>query len=301
MLKRLIKGVFKGVFKVAKVGVIGGTILGGPSIYRKYIRKEHDFAERYGAKSWVVVTGASDGIGADFANQFASRGFNVVLVARNQERLDSAAQRIMKEHNVDVKTISADFSDSPIQKCQMVADATADLDVSVLINNVGMMREGMSVHEQDQNEIMAMINVNVITQTMLTKKFADRLYNRKKRSAIIDLSSMAGHGPTPKVNMYASTKKYNFNFSLSVGEDLKEKVDVLTVCPGLVKTPMTVNFWNEPGIVAPEACTKGALKSLGHERWTFGAAVHGMIYPFLSMPYDWSFKARENFEAKKNS
>ena len=95
----------------------------------------------------------------------------------------------------------------------MVADATADLDVSVLINNVGMMREGMSVHEQDQNEIMAMINVNVITQTMLTKKFADRLYNRKKRSAIIDLSSMAGHGPTPKVNMYASTKKYNFNFS----------------------------------------------------------------------------------------
>ena len=121
----------------------------------------------------------------------------------------------------------------------MVADATADLDVSVLINNVGMLREGVMLHEQDPHDIMAMINVNVFTQTFLTKKFADRLYNRKKRSAIIDLSSSAGHMPIPTTNMYASTKKYNFNFSLSINEDLKEKVDVLTVCPGLVKTPMT--------------------------------------------------------------
>ena len=61
MLKRFIKGVLK-------VAIVGGTVLGGPNIYRKHIRKELDFADRYGAKSWVVVTGSSDGIGASFAN-----------------------------------------------------------------------------------------------------------------------------------------------------------------------------------------------------------------------------------------
>ena len=61
MLKRFLKGLLK-------VSVVGGTVLAGPSIYRKKLRKEIDFSERYGAKSWVVVTGASDGIGASFAN-----------------------------------------------------------------------------------------------------------------------------------------------------------------------------------------------------------------------------------------
>ena len=84
-----------------------------------------------------------------------------------------------------------------------------------------------------------MINVNIFTQTFLTKKFADRLYNRSNRSAIIDLSSVAGHLPGPSANMYASSKKYNFNFSLSINEDLKEKVDVLAVCPAMVKSQMT--------------------------------------------------------------
>ena len=120
------------------------------------------FIDKYGP--WAVVTGASSGIGVEFANQLAALGLNLYLVARRKEAMDELATKLTHTHGVVVKTASVDLSkdDGPFKVLELVAD----LDIGLLVNNAGMNCEG-AFYRGDLNRNIDMIKLNMQTPFVL--------------------------------------------------------------------------------------------------------------------------------------
>lgn len=192
-----------------------------------------DFLTKYGP--WAVVTGASSGIGAEFARQLAGAGLSLVLVARRKERIDAAAKSLMQEYPIQVKAITADLtSDWGVQS---VIDGTASLDVGLLVNNAGMAAHGSFFQDTAENHAR-MITLNVTAVTALAYAFGMRLGHRR-RGGVIFTSSIASIG-FPYFATYASTKAYVSMLSLMLRRELGPRgVDVLCLEPGVVKSKMS--------------------------------------------------------------
>ena len=109
------------------------------AFYHHFIRCSYNLNKRYGNKTWVLVTGGSDGIGKGYATEFAKRGFNIFLIARNEEKLKQVTQEIEKKYTIETKYMSKDFSRAHEEGFfNDIFEETKELDVSVLINNVGL-------------------------------------------------------------------------------------------------------------------------------------------------------------------
>lgn len=141
---------------------------------REVTTKPLDFASRYGHGSWALVTGASDGIGIEYARAFADRGFNLVIIARTENKLKAVAEQLKAKHGVDVIPITADFSANVPEQVQNIATQTAGLDISVLVNNVGMV-DNSKIQSVSESHLEAVINANVVTSTLMNHTYAERL------------------------------------------------------------------------------------------------------------------------------
>jgi short-subunit dehydrogenase len=129
-------------------------------------------------------------------------------------------------------------------------------------------------------------NVNIGSITYLTKNFYERLQKRSKRSAIINLGSSASLLGQRGMAVYSGAKGYDLRFSLSIGEHMKDKVDVLAVLPGLTKTPMVAHIYNHiPGGTTPDDVVEQSLTQLGRDVYTFGAITHKLTNSIMLMPY----------------
>ena len=130
--------------------------------YRHYIRPSYDLKSRYGLNSWVLVTGATDGIGKGLALSFAKLGFNIILVSRTKSKLDAVAEEIKKstDFSVEVKCIEFDFTKRyTLKDYNENFQEVFNLDLSVLINNVGW-TELKTYDEHSGQSIQDHINVN---------------------------------------------------------------------------------------------------------------------------------------------
>jgi short-subunit dehydrogenase len=185
-------------------------------------------------RSTCLVTGASSGIGAEFARQLAARGHGVFLVARREDRLRELAAEIEREHGVRTELVACDLVDPATWTALPGQVAERGLEVEVLVNNAGFSTLG-DVHANPDRQL-GMIRVNCEALVALTTAFLPAMVHRG-RGAVVNVASMAAFQPIPAQAVYAATKAFVLSFSESVHTEVrKEGVTVTALCPGPVAT-----------------------------------------------------------------
>lgn len=189
--------------------------------------------------STALVTGASSGIGAEFAQELAARGTNLILVARAEEVLNKLAADLQTRHGIQAHVIPADLSRE--HAVRHVADAVAErgLQVDLLVNNAGMMTHG-PFEQIDPGEEQAEITVNVTSLVGLTHAFLPGMLERRN-GGVINVASIAGFQPIPFLATYAATKAFVISFSVALYEECRDRnVHILGLCPGTTSTELFV-------------------------------------------------------------
>ena len=199
-------------------------------------------------RSTALITGASSGIGEEFARQLAAKGHCVFLVARREERLRALAEEIGRDHGVRVEVAACDLADEAARGGLPGLVSAAGLDVEILVNNAGFTTVG-DVHANPDRQL-GMVRVNVEALVDLTTRWLPGMVERG-RGAVINVASVAGFQPIPVQAVYAATKAFVLSFSEATSAELKGTgVTMTALCPGPVATEFTEagGFSNEsPG------------------------------------------------------
>ncbi len=183
----------------------------------------------------ALITGASSGIGLDFAHQFAQGGYDVVLVARGQQKLDELARELSGKHGVRALAVSADLSDAAAPGKLMERLKAEGIQVDVLINNAGFAAYGAFAETNLEDETR-MIAVNITALTALTKAVLPGMLARKQ-GRILNVASTAAFQPGPLMAVYYATKAYVLSFSEALAEETRGTgVSVTCLCPGPTRT-----------------------------------------------------------------
>lgn len=230
--------------------------------------------------SWVVVTGASDGLGKEFALQLAQKGFNIVLVSRTLSKLNALAVEIeSKNPKIETKVLAMDFAQDSPADYQKLADLVRDLDVAVLINNVGK-SHNMPVPflETEDAEMEDIITINVKGTLKVTKIIAPGMVSRK-RGLILTMGSFGGFLPTPLLATYSGSKAFLQHWSTSLGAELAPHgVQVQLVIAYLITSAMSKIRKPSMMIPTPKGFVKACLGKIGVTGTAGGRA--GTITPF---------------------
>ena len=190
------------------------------------------FAEKYGP--WALITGASKGLGAEFARQCAQHGLNTVLIARNTDLLKAQADTLKKDYGVEVKAIVCDLSRDDIIK--EISPVTDSLEIGLLINNAGLSLVRPFLHHTPE-ELTQQLHTNARAGLLLAHHFGKKMAERK-RGGIIFLSSGSASSGTAYCANYAATKAYNLIIAETLWYELgRYGVDVLGFMAGSTKTP----------------------------------------------------------------
>ena len=223
------------------------------------------------SKPVALVTGASSGIGAEFARALAARGDDLVIVARDVSRLDALAAQLEKEHGVDVEVLSTDLT---AKKGRAVVEArleSAERAVELLVNNAGMGTYGKFAELPAEGEARE-IRLNVLAPVQLSRAALPGMIERG-RGGIINVSSLAGHQPTPLNATYGGTKAFVTSFSQALHEELRGTgVKVMVLCPGFTRTEFQARAGLDSGSVpsfmwqTPEPVVAAALRAYDQGR-----------------------------------
>ncbi len=181
----------------------------------------------------VLVTGASSGIGRDIAREFAKRKFDLVLVARNVERLEELKQELINEYKVNAEYFSMDLSRR--ENCIDLHSKVKDIDI--LVNNAGLGDFG-EFSETELTKDFSIIDTNITSVHVLTKLYLKDM-REKNSGKILNVASIAGFMPGPLMATYYASKNYVVRLSEAIKEELnkaKSNVKISILCPGPVKT-----------------------------------------------------------------
>ncbi|KAM4058952.1 short chain dehydrogenase [Hirsutella rhossiliensis] len=217
---------------------------------------------KYGkAGSWAVVTGASDGLGKEFASQLAAKGFNLVLVSRTQSKLDSLAKELEQKYTgkgLQVKTLAMDFSRDDDGDYERLGELVRGLDVAILINNVGQSHSiPVSFLETPTEELQNIITINCIG-TLKVTQVVGPILKARKRGLILTMGSFAGWTPTPYLATYSGSKAFLQQWSNALASEMADDhVDVQLVLSHLVTTAMSKV--RRPSLLVPTA--RGFVRS----------------------------------------
>ncbi len=234
-----------------------------------------------GPNVWAVVTGSTDGIGLAYAKAMAEKGYCVLLISRNPEKLNKVKKEIeLKYKNCfEVRTLAVDFSKSNVYE-KIKAELKKLDEIHVLINNVGMTYrypEYFTRIEDSQNFITSIINVNINSCTRLIHMVLPQMVE-KKRGIILNLASYSACFPTPLLAIYSGTKVYVDYFSRALNQEYSEKgIIIQSVIPYYVSTPMIRSPKRSFMIPSADKFVKCALKTVGFESRTFGYFPHTVV------------------------
>jgi uncharacterized protein len=179
----------------------------------------------------ALVTGASGGLGLEFAKLLASDGYDLALVARSQARLDETAAGLRREHGVNVNPVALDLAQP--QAADELAARVARCDV--LVNNAGFGTYGR-FDRTEETRIEQEVVLDVLTLTRLTRKYLPAMVERKE-GKILNVASTAGFLPGPLMAVYYASKAYVISFSQGLAEELRGSgVSVTCFCPGATRT-----------------------------------------------------------------
>jgi uncharacterized protein len=183
----------------------------------------------------ALITGASNGIGFELAKIHASKGGNLVLVARNKSKLEELKIELENRYKVKVYVIGKDLS--ALNSAKEVYDETTaqNIEIDYLINNAGFGDFGM-FYETDWNKELQMINLNITTLTHFTKLYVQDMVKRKS-GKIMNVASTAAFQSGPTMAVYYATKAYVLSFSEAVDNEVRDQgIAITTLCPGATES-----------------------------------------------------------------
>ncbi len=190
-------------------------------------------------KLTALITGASYGIGYEFARILAETGYNLILVSRSEEKLIKVKDELEK-NEIEITIIPLDLSRSDSAEILYNRCKKNNLNVDILINNAGVGLYGKVV-ENSPGEIENLINLNILTLTKLCNLFGKDMAERGNGS-ILNVASMVALMPLPYFAIYSATKSYVLSLSISLRSELRNKgINVSCLLPGYVKTQFDVN------------------------------------------------------------
>ena len=234
-------------------------------------------------KGWAVVTGASSGIGLEFARELTRRRHPVLAIARRRERLEALAKEAA-EHGGRIEFFSTDLAtEQGLAVALRRVDELGEIDL--LINNAGVATAGDFVGAPLDREI-GEIRLNVEAVVKLTQHLLVPMVKRR-HGAIINLASVVGFQPFPHFAVYAATKAFVISFTEALAEELKGTgVRILALCPGSVRTEIDVFAHNDgllgklPSLTA-EQVVKTGLRALENGRVVKVVGGLNQFLPFM--------------------
>jgi len=198
----------------------------------------------------ALITGASTGIGAEFARQFAARGHDLVVVARSQDKLNVLAQQLRAAHGVNVTVIAMDLSVPTAADDLWQQTNSVGLEITVLVNNAGFGTH-CDVADADPERLEEEVQLNCLTLVGTTARYLPQMRARGS-GTIINLASTAAFLALPKMAVYGATKAFVLSFTEALwSEERKHGIRVLAVCPGLTDT----SFFKVAGDAAVKAAS----------------------------------------------
>lgn len=233
--------------------------------------------------NWAIVTGASSGIGLELATQLADAGFNLLITARNLERLKAVQHTLSSKYKVEIKIVASDLSTT--SGIDRIIQESQALDVGLLINNAGYGTSGLFANSSLHEEV-DMLKVNCEAVLSLTHYFALK-FTQQKRGGIIFLSSLVAFQGVPYAAHYAATKAYVQSFAEALAIELKPHgVSVLVAAPG----PVESNFGQRANMkmgngLKPSALGVPILTALGKQTNVIpGLLSKVLIYSLRTVP-----------------
>lgn len=223
---------------------------------------------RYG--KWCLVTGASSGIGLEFAKALADEGLNVVLTARRRDRLEALASELRERNHVQVLVLEQDLSERGA--VESLCDKLGTIELGLAVLNAGVGYYGSFV-EQDETALERMVTLNCTNTALLARRLLPGMIARG-RGALILVSSVLGYIPGPWISTYTATKAFDLALGESLAPELKGTgVDLLNLCPASTSTEFhQVASGNDPSheIIPsrrddPADVVRWALKGLGRK------------------------------------
>jgi len=192
-------------------------------------------------KGTALVTGASSGIGAVYADRLAHRGYDLILVARDRARLEAVAERLRAQTGRSVEVLPADLS-AHADVAKIEDRLNGDPTIAVLVNNAGVSLNG-GLLQNGAAELEKLISVNITAPTLLAAA-AGKAFVQRKAGAIINIASVLALAPEALDGVYSGSKAYLLNLSLKLALDVKDAgVRVQAVLPGATRT----EIWERSG------------------------------------------------------
>ena len=239
------------------------------------------FADKYGP--WALVTGASQGLGFEFARQVALLGVNVVLVARTASALEARAEELRHECHVDTRVVPLDLADDFMPG---LVEATRDLEIGLLVSNAGISTVGPFL-DRSADYLTRQLLVNNRAGVLLARHFGEQMVRRGRGGVIFLSSGSALHG-TPWSANYAGTKAFNLILAESLWYEWKPLgVDVLGFMAGLTRTPGLDANHPQPNRVVPlmdaRPAVAEALAALGRRPSVAAGRLNRLGYWFMGL------------------
>lgn len=227
----------------------------------------------------ALITGASSGIGLEFALILAREGYDLVLVARRQHLLDQLKRQLESEYPITVKTVVLDLSRPENAESLFALTSMNGIQIDVLVNNAGFGDYGDFI-ETDVQKNYEMLQVNIVSLTALTRLYAPAMVERR-RGGIINLASIVAFQPGPLMAVYYASKAYVLSFTEALASELiGSGVKVTALCPGPTDTGFADVTGLEKSVLFQRFQPVPAIKvaEFGYRSWERGkvVAIYGL-------------------------
>lgn len=216
----------------------------------------------------ALVAGASEGIGAAFANYLAAAGMNLILIARRKEPLALFTKSLLEKYKVEITCISCDLAQT--NATEYILQELSGKEINLLVYNAALPYIGAFEKNATENNVQ-MATANMISPMNMAHAFGEKMLE-KKRGAIILMASLAGFQGSGFLTVYAATKAFNRVLAESLWYEWKNKgVDVMACCAGATDTPNFINTKPEktslfaPKVQTPEEVVEECFRKLGKQ------------------------------------
>ncbi|KAI8139359.1 hypothetical protein BJV82DRAFT_521873 [Fennellomyces sp. T-0311] len=231
-----------------------------------------------GSGAWAVVTGATDGIGKEFAEQLAKNKFNVLFISRTQSKLDAIAKEVGDKYGVETKTYAMDFTKGDSQDFARLGDIIGSIRVGALVNNVGVNHDIPTPFAEESDKIIEdIVEVNIKGAMKMTKLVLPQMQTNRS-GLILNLGSFAGMVPSPYLSVYSGGKAFLSTWTQAIAKEVEgQGIIIQNVNTYFVVSAMSKIRRPSFLIPLPKPYVASVLSKIG--------LACGSNVPFTSTPY----------------
>jgi short-subunit dehydrogenase len=242
------------------------------------------FVERFGP--WALVTGASSGIGEAFVRRLAEMRLNLVLVARREDRMRKLADELQNRHSTSTRIVPVDLSRDDF--LPTIEQATAELQIGLLVNNAGIATSGKFL-DNDLGSELALLHINNRAALILAHHFG-RLMRKQGRGGITFLSSSVAFAGVPAWSNYAASKAHDLMFAEGLAKELRrDGISILALCPGATQTEFWASGSKPLFPMRASAVVNIALKNLGRRTTVVAGWLNALgAFSTRLLPRSWN-------------